>query len=50
VPPIEMTARYCGMSFLEPFVVHDPDSMSDAALMARANELRALLQPNVAPA
>jgi glutathione-regulated potassium-efflux system ancillary protein KefF len=50
VPPIEMTARYCGMSFLEPFVVHDPDSMSDAALMARANELRALLQPDVAPA
>lgn len=50
VPPIEMTARYCGMTFLEPFVVHDPDSMSEAALMARASELRALLQPTVAPA
>ena len=49
VPPIEMTARYCGMSFLEPFVVHDPDSMSDEALAARAGELRALLQPNVKP-
>lgn len=40
VPVVEMTARYCGMSWLEPFVVHDPAAMSDEQLAARARELR----------
>ena len=45
VPPIEMTARYCGMRWLDPFVVHDPDALDEAALRARALELRARLAP-----
>ncbi len=40
VPVVEMTARYCGMRWLEPFVVHDPAAMSDEQLAARARELR----------
>ena len=40
VAPLEMTARYCGMRWLEPFVVHDPDGLDDATLRARAAALR----------
>lgn len=39
-PVVEMTARYCGMRWLEPFVVHDPAATSDEALAARAKALR----------
>jgi putative NADPH-quinone reductase len=35
-----MTARYCGMRWLEPFVVHDPAAISDEELAARARALR----------
>ena len=42
-PALEMTARYCGMRWLEPFVVHDPDGISDAALRECADALRATL-------
>ena len=38
--PIEMTARYCGMRWLEPFVVHDPDHLDDETLRRRGAELR----------
>ena len=44
LPPIEMTARYCGMRWLEPFVVHDPDGLDDETLRARAAELRRRLE------
>ena len=40
VPAIEMTARYGGMRWLEPFVLHDPDHLDDEALRRRAAELR----------
>ena len=40
VPALEMTARYCGMRWLEPFVVHDPDALADEALLAQAARLR----------
>ena len=40
VPVVEMTARYCGMRWLEPFVVHDPAALSDEELAARAGALR----------
>jgi glutathione-regulated potassium-efflux system ancillary protein KefF len=39
-PVVEMTARYCGMRWLEPFVVHDPAAISDEELAARAKALR----------
>ena len=42
-PAVEQTARYCGMEWLEPFVVHGAHLIDDAALDARANELRARL-------
>jgi putative NADPH-quinone reductase len=31
-PPIEMTARYCGMRWEEPFVLHEGASLADDAL------------------
>ena len=40
VPALEMTARYCGMQWLEPFVLHDPDHLDDETLRRRAGELR----------
>ena len=39
-PAVEMTARYCGMRWLEPFVLHDPDHLDDETLRRRAAELR----------
>ncbi|MEO7742886.1 MAG: NAD(P)H-dependent oxidoreductase [Usitatibacter sp.] len=39
-PVVEMTARYCGMRWLEPFVVHDPAALSDDELAGRARALR----------
>ena len=49
-PAVEMTARYCGMRWLEPFVVHGPAAISDAELAARAQALRErLLQVTPSP-
>jgi glutathione-regulated potassium-efflux system ancillary protein KefF len=48
VPPIEMTARYCGMRWAPPFVVHDPDELSDETLVERGRELRERLMAPVA--
>jgi glutathione-regulated potassium-efflux system ancillary protein KefF len=42
-PALEMTARYCGMRWLEPFLVHDPAGMSDEALRECAQSFRATL-------
>lgn len=44
VPPIEMTARYCGMRWNEPFVVHDPAHLSDAQLVEHGGELAARIR------
>jgi glutathione-regulated potassium-efflux system ancillary protein KefF len=43
VPVVERTARYCGMRWQEPFVVHDVSGHSDDGLRARGLELRARL-------
>ena len=42
-PVVEQTARYCGMQWLEPFVVHGAHLIDDASLDARAEALRARL-------
>jgi glutathione-regulated potassium-efflux system ancillary protein KefF len=38
--PLEMTARYCGMRWLEPFVVHDASGVGAAELERRGTQLR----------
>lgn len=43
VPPIEQTARFCGMSWLEPHAVHGAHRIDDAALAAAAQAFRARL-------
>lgn len=42
-PVVEQTARYCGMNWLEPFVVMGAHQVSDAALRASGRDLRARL-------
>lgn len=41
--PIEETARFCGMTWLPPFIVHGAPEIDGPALAARAAELRARL-------
>lgn len=43
VPVLEQTARYCGMNWLAPFVVHGAHEIADAALRQAGDELRARL-------
>lgn len=43
VPPLEQTARFCGMAWLEPFPVLGAHLFSDDELRAKAQALRALL-------
>jgi glutathione-regulated potassium-efflux system ancillary protein KefF len=43
VPVIEMTARYCGMHWLEPIVVHGAHEIDAAGLQAHADRYRAAL-------
>ncbi|HXN14779.1 MAG TPA: glutathione-regulated potassium-efflux system oxidoreductase KefF [Usitatibacter sp.] len=43
VPVIEETARFCGMRWLEPFVVHGAHLVTDEALREIAARLRARL-------
>lgn len=40
VAPVEMTARFCGMRWVEPFVVHGVARLSDDELRARAARLQ----------
>ena len=40
VPAIEQTARFCGMGWLEPHVVHGAHRVDDAALAASARAFR----------
>src|SRR6187551_288851 len=44
VPPIEQMARFCGMTWQEPLVVHAAHRMSDEALRERASEYRARVE------
>lgn len=43
VPVVEQTARYCGMNWLEPFVVHGAHEVSDAELREAGRQLRSRL-------
>jgi glutathione-regulated potassium-efflux system ancillary protein KefF len=43
-PVVEQTARYCGMNWLPPFVVHGAHLVPDTALREAGERLRALLQ------
>jgi glutathione-regulated potassium-efflux system ancillary protein KefF len=45
VPAMEQTAGFCGMKWLEPFVVHGAHLVDDAALRAACAELRQRLAP-----
>jgi len=44
VAPIAETARFCGMKWQEPFVVHAAHEISDDDLAARAREYRARVE------
>lgn len=44
VAPVEQTARYCGMNWLAPHIVHDASAISAEALAAIAAALRARLE------
>jgi len=39
-PVVEQTARYCGMNWLQPFVVHDAHEISEEILANAGGELR----------
>jgi glutathione-regulated potassium-efflux system ancillary protein KefG len=41
--PFEQTARLCGMKYLDPFVIHDANELSEAALDEAALAYRELL-------
>ena len=43
VAPIEQTARFCGMNWQTPIVLHGAHSMDDAALAAEAENFRTRL-------
>lgn len=40
VPVMQQTARFCGMNWLAPFVVHGAHTVDDASLAAACEELR----------
>ncbi len=44
VPPVEQTARFCGMQWLEPFIVHGAHRLEPAELRARGTEYRRRLE------
>ena len=44
IPVVEQTARYCGMNWLEPFVVQGAHEISDDVLRDAANALRRRLE------
>ena len=43
-PVVEQTMRFCGMNWLEPFVVHGAHQVAPEALQAAGAELRARLE------
>lgn len=54
--PVEQTARFCGMTWLAPIIVHGAHSVDDKTLQQKAREFTQVLQrfaaitPNGAPA
>lgn len=44
VPPVEQAARFCGMNWLEPFVLHGAHRIDDEALARSAAGFRARLE------
>ena len=44
VPPVEQTALYCGMRWLEPVVIHGAHEVSEAELAAAGERLRNRLE------
>ena len=44
IRPIEQTARYCGMRFLPPFVLHGGHSLSRDVIDAHAARYRRILE------
>lgn len=42
--PIEETARFCGMNWLEPFVLHGANDIAETALAAQGQKLRERLE------
>ena len=44
VAPVEQTARFCGMNWLAPFVVHGAHLVADEALATAAADFRARLE------
>lgn len=50
VPAIEQTARYCGMQWEPPYIVHGTDGIDDARLAGHAAALVQRLAPWRAPA
>jgi glutathione-regulated potassium-efflux system ancillary protein KefF len=47
-PPVEQTARFCGMRWEEPFVVHGAHRAGEAGLRAAAQRYRARLEALIA--
>jgi len=43
-PVVEQTARYCGMNWLDPFVVHDSHELTDEALVESGLKLRSRIE------
>ena len=50
VPVVEQTARYCGMNWLEPLIVHGSHLVADEALLEAGARLRGRLESAVAKA
>ena len=44
VPPVEQTARFCGMEWLEPLIVHGAHKVSEAELSAQGARYRGRLE------
>ena len=43
VPPVRQTARFCGMNWLDPIVVHGARRLQPEALRAAASQYRSRL-------
>lgn len=50
VPAMEQTARFCGMNWLEPFVVHGAHTTDEATLEGARARLRERVAPYARPA
>ena len=44
IPVVEQTARYCGMNWLEPFVLHDSHEIDEEHLARAGRKLRGRLE------